>query len=234
VTQPPPQDPEPTLGRLAGSLGALTQQVADLRRKLDTQGRRLDTAGVDHLAVALAELSGRFEELAQTVTEALDAAAPGGPAAPRWDNMAAGDRARELTRLQNWVTKILVPHYCASGGYTMPPCWAEHTPALWELGTLAAHWRRIYDRPRPNLGLALEFYDRWLPNTMRRLADMTRNCTPVHRPNAGLHWPHGHHRAPGQEPRRRVPRPRLHGRRRAGRHPHHQAERRAGRGRGRA
>jgi hypothetical protein len=127
VTQPPPQDPEPTLGRLAGSLGALTQQVADLRRKLDTQGRRLDTAGVDHLAVALAELSGRFEELAQTVTEALDAAAPGGPAAPMWDNMAAGDRARELTRLQNWVTKILVPHYCASGGYTMPPCWAEHT-----------------------------------------------------------------------------------------------------------
>jgi hypothetical protein len=31
---------------------------------------------------------------------------------------------------------------------------------------------------RPDLARALEYYDRWLPNTMRRIADMTRTCIP--------------------------------------------------------
>jgi hypothetical protein len=206
VTHPDGQPADPALlGRLAGSLGALTQQVADLRRRLETATRRLDQAGVDQLAVRFTELSDRFEELATTVAEALDAASPKGPAAPRWDNLDPADRARELSRLQNWVTKILVPHYCQGGVFTLANCWDRHPEALWELGNLAAQWRRIYDRERPNLALALEFFDRWLPSVMRHLADMTQHCTPQctagdsrHRWHAGLHWPRGHNRAFGQ------------------------------------
>ena len=37
---------------------------------------------------------------------------------------------------------------------------------------------RTYGRTRPDLARALEFYDRWLPNTLRRIADMTRACRP--------------------------------------------------------
>jgi hypothetical protein len=182
------------VGRLAGSLGALTQQVADLRRQLDTAQRRLDQARVDQLAAQLDEVTCRFEELAEAVADALDAASPQGPPAPRWDNLDPADWARELTRLQNWVTKILIPHYCQAGAYTLANCWASHPGALWELGNLAAQWRRIYDRQRPNLPLALEFFDRWLPSAMRHLADMTQHCTPQctaetlrHRLYPGLH-----------------------------------------------
>jgi hypothetical protein len=196
VTSPPdgtPGDPA-TLARLAGSLGALTQQVADLRRQLDSARRRLDQVGVDQIGGRLDDLTGRFEELSQAVADALDAASPKGPAAPRWDNLDPADRARELTRLQSWVAKILVPHYCRAGAYTLATCWANHPEALWELGNLAVQWRRIYDRDRPNVGLALEFFDRWLPSVMRHLADMTQQCTPRctaetprHRPHPELH-----------------------------------------------
>jgi hypothetical protein len=41
--------------------------------------------------------------------------------------------------------------------------------AIWELSTLAAEWHRTYSGTRPDLARALEFYDRWLPGTMRRI-----------------------------------------------------------------
>jgi hypothetical protein len=46
------------------------------------------------------------------------------------------------------------------------------------LSTLAAAWYRAYGGQRPDLGRALEFYDRWLPSTMRRIAAITRTCVP--------------------------------------------------------
>jgi hypothetical protein len=48
----------------------------------------------------------------------------------------------------------------------------------WELSTLAAAWHHAYSGPHPDLARALEFYDRWLPGTMRRIAAITRTCVP--------------------------------------------------------
>ena len=221
MTSPDPPEDRATLGRLAGSLGALTQQVAQLRRDLDAARRRLDTADVDRLGAAFAELTGRFEQLAETIADALDAASPKGPPAPRWDRLDDATRREQTQHLRAWVDGILRPAWCASGAYTLAECWANHEGALWELGNLAAQWRRIYARDRPNLALALEFFDRWLPSAMRHLADMTQHCTPQctaaapprHRPHPGLCWPHGHPDcALGQRPRRRIAAARLHGR----------------------
>ncbi len=175
-----PEDPAVTLGRLAGSLGALTQQVADLRRQLGTATRRLDQIqDTGPLRDEMDELGCRFEELAEAVASALEAASPAGPPAPRWDRLPDPARREQLQHLRAWVDGILQPAYCANGAYHIAPCWANHEGALWELGNLAAQWRRIYDRERPNLPLALEFFDRWLPSVMRHLADMTTHCTPA-------------------------------------------------------
>ena len=70
---------------------------------------------------------------------------------------------------------MLRQHY---GGYELPECWPRHIHAIWELSTLAAEWHHIYAGTRPDLARALEFYDRWLPGTMRRITDMTRGCMP--------------------------------------------------------
>jgi hypothetical protein len=64
------------------------------------------------------------------------------------------------------------------GGYELQECWPRHTHAIWELSTLAAEWHRTYRAPRPDLARALEFYDRWLPGTMRRISSITRACMP--------------------------------------------------------
>ena len=79
---------------------------------------------------------------------------------------------------------MLRQHY---GGYELRDCWPNHIHAVWELSTLAAAWHHAYGGQRPDLGRALEFYDRWLPGTMRRIDGMTQEvCPPLrHAPPSG-------------------------------------------------
>ena len=78
MTADPPAEPSPRA--LGESLAALAVQVADLRGQVCDISERLDQAG---LRTGL-DLAARFEDLAQTVADALEAAAPRGPAAPYW------------------------------------------------------------------------------------------------------------------------------------------------------
>jgi hypothetical protein len=160
---------EPSPRALGESLAALAGQLADLRGQVRDINERLDQAGLR----ADLNLADRFEDLAQTVAGALDAAAPRGPAAPYWIGLDRDTYQARLVDLQRWADTVLRQHY---GGYELRDCWPHHIHAIWELSTLAAEWHRTYSANRPDLARALEFYDRWLPNTMRRIAGMTRAC----------------------------------------------------------
>ena len=81
----------------------------------------------------------------------------------------------QLARLRRWADAVLRQHY---PGYELRDCWPGHIHAIWELSTLAAEWHHIYGGERPDLARALEFYDRWLPGTIRRIAAITRSCVP--------------------------------------------------------
>jgi hypothetical protein len=63
-------------------------------------------------------------------------------------------------------------------GYELRDCWPCHIHAVWELSTLAAEWHHAYGGTRPDLVRTLEFYDRWLPGTMRRITHIARTCIP--------------------------------------------------------
>ena len=169
MTTDPPA--EPSLPALSESLAALAAQVADLRGQIRALNARLDQAGI-HPDLNLAA---RFEELAQTVAGALDTAAPRGPAAPYWIGLDRDTYTARLADLRRWADTVLRQHY---GGYQLAECWPRHINAVWELSTLAAEWHRTYAGTRPDLARALEFYDRWLPGTMRRITDITRGCLP--------------------------------------------------------
>ncbi|HTP14731.1 MAG TPA: hypothetical protein VMK13_02715 [Streptosporangiaceae bacterium] len=65
------ETPDPTVAAMAIQLAALRGQVRILTRRLDQAGLKGDL-----------DLAGRFEALARTVANALDAASPRGPAAP--------------------------------------------------------------------------------------------------------------------------------------------------------
>ena len=169
MTTDPPADPSPRA--LSESLAAVAAQVADLRSQIRALNERLDQAGL-HAGLNLAA---RFEDLAQTVAGALDPAAPHGPAAPYWIGLDRDTYHARLADLRRWADTVLRQHY---GGYELRDCWPHHTHAIWELSTLAAEWHRTYGGARPDLARALEFYDRWLPGTMRRITAITGNCMP--------------------------------------------------------
>jgi hypothetical protein len=162
---------EPSGRALGESLAALAVQVAALRGQVSLINKRLDRAGLR----GDLDLAAKFEDLARTVADALDAAAPCGPAAPYWIGLDRDTYAARLAELRRWTETVLHTQY---GSYELRDCWPNHPQAVWELSTLAAEWHRTYSGTRPDLARALEFYDRWLPNTMRRLADMTRTCIP--------------------------------------------------------
>ena len=159
-------------GRALGeSLAALAVQVAALRGQVSLINKRLDRAGLR----GDLDLAARFEDLARTVADVLDAAVPRGPAAPYWIGLDRDTYAARLSELQQWADTVLRQQY---GSYELRDCWPNHPQAIWELSTLAVEWHRTYGGTRPDLARALEFYDRWLPNTMRRITDMTRTCIP--------------------------------------------------------
>ena len=167
----PASPAEPTPRALGESLAVLAVQIADLRGQIHAISERLDQAGLS----AGVNLAARFEELAQTVTGALEAAAPRGPAAPYWIGLDRDTYATRLADLRQWADTVLRQQY---GGYELADCWPRHIQAIWELSTLAAEWHRTYSGTRPDLARALEFYDRWLPGTMRRITHITRTCMP--------------------------------------------------------
>ena len=165
------QDADPSPRALGESLAALAAQLADLRGQIRAINERLDQAGLR----ADLNLAARFEDLAQTVAGTLDAAAPQGPAALYWIGLDRDTYHARLAELRRWADTVLRPQY---GGYELRDCWPRHTHAIWELSTLAAEWHRTYRGTRPDLARALEFYDRWLPGTIRRITGITRTCTP--------------------------------------------------------
>ena len=148
---------EPSAQALGESLAALAVQVAALRGQIAQINGHLDRAGLR----GDLDLAARF--------------APRGPAAPCWIGLDRHAFAAQLAELRRWSDTVLRQHYC---GYELRDCWPSHIHAIWELSTLAAEWHRIYGSERPDLARALEFYDRWLPGTMRRIAGITRTCVP--------------------------------------------------------
>ena len=169
MTADAPAEPSPRA--LGESLAALAVQLADLRGQVRAINERLGQAG---LRPGL-DLAARFEDLAQTVADALEAAAPRGPAAPYWIGLDRDTYHTRLADLRRWADTVLRQHY---GGYELRDCWPRHIHAIWELSTLAAEWHRIYRGTRPDLARALEFHDRWLPGTMRRITGITGRCLP--------------------------------------------------------
>ena len=105
--------------------------------------------------------------------DALDAASPRGPAAPYWLDLDREAYAAQLAELKQWVDTVLRPNY---GGYELRDGWPTHNLVIWKLSNLAAEWHRTYSGKLPDLPRALEFYERWLPGTMRRVSEYTRAC----------------------------------------------------------
>ena len=138
MTADPSAEPSPSA--LGESLAALAIQLADLRGEIRAINERLDQAGLR----ADLNLADQFEDLTQTVTDALDTAAPRGPAAPYWIGLDRDTYHTRLVDLRRWADTVLCQHYA---GYELRDCWPRHIHAVWELSTLGCRvapdlWRQ--------------------------------------------------------------------------------------------
>ena len=70
------------------------------------------------------DLVARFEGLARTVADTLDAIAPRGPAAPSWIGLDRQAYLVQLTGVQHWADTILRQHYST---YELRDCWLPGT-----------------------------------------------------------------------------------------------------------
>jgi hypothetical protein len=164
------------------TLAALAAQIADIREKVTYLDAVIDRAGllaagdirrrVSRLTTDLSKLASQVEAQAATLAKAM-AAGPRAQA-PTWAGLSPEDHDTQLAELAEWVDGMLRSSYPDSAPAA---CWPNHWQAVWELSTLAAEWRRIYQRPVPDLAGALDFHDRWLPGVARRLASIQADCT---------------------------------------------------------
>jgi hypothetical protein len=168
--------PYETLAALAASVGDLRSQVRFVHSVVDRSGLAFakDTrALVLRLTATVDAMEAKVADLDQAVQDLQDSGsrAP----APNWDGMDQDTRAAELAKLAEWVTRILVPGYRLDP--PLRPCWRAHLPVVWELGTVWAEWRRVYERKAPELAGALDWHNRWLPGALERSQRALSGCT---------------------------------------------------------
>src|SRR5690348_16303004 len=158
-----PDDAPGTIAALAGTVAALGARLGIMQGQVEAAATR----------DALEAQAARHEELASLVAEALEAETPKGPAAIDWTRLDPDSRSAAFAALSLWVNDVLQPGYPNCG---LRDCWASHRQAVTELCNIWQAWRHVYQRRRPDLKLALEWHDRWMPNAMRRIEFATRNC----------------------------------------------------------
>ena len=98
---------------------------------------------------------------------ALDAASPRA-AAPYWLDLDREEYAAQLAELKQWVDTVLRPTTADTSYATVGQATSTW---IWELSTLAAELHRTYSGKLPDLPGALEFYECWLPGSMRTSAN---------------------------------------------------------------
>ena len=157
-------------------LAALSRQLEELRARVAQLGVRIDTENGDGkilvLAAQVKKLNDKLSALSHRVDDVL-APKVAQVQAPSWLGLGADDYAAQLAALCTWVDGHLRQEY---PGYRLADCWASHREALWELATIWAEWKRIYDPPviddqvpERDLNAALRWHRDYLPSVLARL-----------------------------------------------------------------
>jgi hypothetical protein len=168
--------PYETLAALAAAVGDLRSQVRFIHSVVDRSGLVFakDTrALVLRLTATVDATAAKVDGLDQAVQDLQDSGSR--LPAPNWDAMDPATRATELGKLAVWVARILVPGYRVDP--PLRPCWQAHLPVVWELGTVWAEWRRVYERKAPELAGALDLQNRWMPGALARVQSALAPCT---------------------------------------------------------
>jgi hypothetical protein len=152
-----PQPDEP----YGETVARLVTRVTAHRGRLTTLEQRADA--VDE----------RLERLTEEMVKALTIRK--GPEVIAWHELDPQQYAAHLADLAAWMETFLAAYPSAAA--SVRPCWKDHKDAVTELGLIWCEFSRIYTAERPSLDEALVFHDRWLPGVLKRVQQITAQCT---------------------------------------------------------
>jgi hypothetical protein len=178
VTEPGPAgDLAAELAELRGQVDALLGQLARSQGEIGALRAQLrEQAEVNSGQVMMFRLE--VKQLRAALAEAIEGRKLKPPPAPWWCVGEAEGRAM-LAELAEWIDTFLRPHY-ADYVARIPRCWAAHMAAVWDLSTLRAEWIRVYgDEDNRDLQGALAWLNRYLPDTVDRIADALKQCDEI-------------------------------------------------------
>ena len=147
---------------MAESTAALAALVTKHKKKLDS------------IEQQMASIEQELVDLKRHLRSGAQAGSEREPA-PVWFGPAAGYRS-QLDDLTQWVDGFLRHTYSEYLDDAVHDCWANHPAALWELSTLAAEWRTVYEAEEPSRAGALDWHNRWLPGAWGRLKVVMKGC----------------------------------------------------------
>jgi hypothetical protein len=152
-----PQPDQPygeTVARLVVKVTALSGLLTTLQQRADAMDKQI-------------------KKLTEEMVKALTVRK--GPAVIAWHELDPQQYAMHLADLAAWVESFLAAYPSAAAA--VRPCWKDHKDAVTELGLIWCEFTRTYATERPSLDEALIFHDRWLPGVLKRVQQITANCT---------------------------------------------------------
>ena len=175
--------------QLQTTLAALAAQVERLQRQLDTQQQQITHAqeSADHAHRVLVDIVDRVKAIADHTARQQPATKPAGPVS--WLTIEDTDAARTLLAdLVDWLTRVYA-HYPGAVD-ALGECWPYHPTAVEELLALRAGWHAAYTSPDATAARALDWHDRHLSGTLRRLRAALADCSlPAHQPGGRADQP---------------------------------------------
>ena len=133
----PAPEPDPVTA-LAAQLEELRRQLAVYTGETGALRARLDRDAGQVLMFRL-----QVKQLTAKLAEATAARQAADPPAPFWLGLGEEEHAARLAEVRGWVehvARVQWPGYMTR----LPPCWANHPEAVWELSNLMTEWSRIY------------------------------------------------------------------------------------------
>jgi len=163
---------------LAGDAALVRERVGRLEAEAGLTGERLK--GVKELQQQVTALNEAVQLLQGVDTPS--------PLLWNWADMDQQAALEAWATLRAWVDDVLAAELGlvqlpvkGSWDREVPPCWYLHRELVWELGWLCQEWERIYVDAGGTARHLGDWFDRYLPGVLRRVASSSaRNCSKGH------------------------------------------------------
>jgi hypothetical protein len=188
-----PLDPEQALVWLTGEITALkdrtgqtSARIEGLAASVEALGEQLRAAGATaDTGQRLDDVAADVDALSEQVRVLMELQEGGGDTGTVWDweALTRDQASRAWTELVRWLDQQFLPRnpdVLEKAGQGLKrawaPCWYRHPDVVDDLSALYGAWKAAYHGKNRSEARAIEWRNRWLPDTITRLRATLGTC----------------------------------------------------------